>query len=191
MRIPKSMTRIANYAFAGCSGLTSIIVENGNTEYDSRENCNAIINTGTNELVVGCKNSIIPNSVTNIGEGAFMYCNDLVSVTIPNSVISIGSYAFYGCRGLNSVTIGSGITDIYHCAFSSCRSLTDVYCYAEVVPNTDKDVFSISMTYSHNNRLELGVSVIESNLHVPKNSMSLYEQEYPWKLFKSIVGINQ
>ena len=187
MRIPKSMTRIANYAFTGCSGLTSIVVENGNTEYDSRENCNAIINTGTNELVVGCKNSIIPNSVTNIGEGAFMHCNDLVSVTIPNSVISIGSYAFYGCRGLNSVTIGSGITDIYDCAFSSCRSLTDVYCYPEVVPNTDEDAFSKTSLFI--NRIR--VFVIESTLHVPKNSMSLYEQEYPWKLFKSIVGINQ
>ena len=71
VEIPNSVTSIGNYAFFECSGLTSIKVENGNSVYDSRENCNAIIETATNKLIVGCQNTIIPNSVTSIGDYAF------------------------------------------------------------------------------------------------------------------------
>ena len=84
--------------------MESIAVDNGNSTYDSRNNCNAIIETATNTLITGCKNTVIPNSVTSIGGYAFYYCSDLTSVTIPNSVTSIGNYAFSGC---------SGLTDIY------------------------------------------------------------------------------
>ena len=66
--IPNSVTFISNWVFAGCSGLESITVENGNNRYDSRNNCNAIIETSTNTLIAGCKNTVIPNSVTSIGE---------------------------------------------------------------------------------------------------------------------------
>ncbi|MCQ2243060.1 MAG: leucine-rich repeat domain-containing protein [Bacteroidaceae bacterium] len=101
--IPNSVTSIGNYAFSGCSGLTSITVENGNPNYDSRDNCNAIIETSTNTLKSGCQNTIIPNSVTSIGEMAFLDCSGLTSVTIPNSVKSIGDYAFNFCTGLKEI----------------------------------------------------------------------------------------
>ncbi len=101
--IPNSVTTIGGSAFSGCSGLTSIIVENGNSFYDSRNNCNAIIETATNTLIVGCKNTIIPNSVTTIGGSAFSGCSGLTSITIPNSVTSIGDWAFESCTGLTSV----------------------------------------------------------------------------------------
>ena len=124
--IPNSVTRIGSFAFHNCSGLTSVIVESGNTKYDSRNNCNAIIETASNTLVVGCKNTIIPNSVTSIGSSAFYGCTGLTSITIPNSVTSIGSSAFYGCSGLTTVTIPNSVTSIGRGAFSDCSGLTSV-----------------------------------------------------------------
>ena len=94
--IPNSVTSIGSSAFENCTGLTSIIVATGNANYDSRDNCNAIIETATNTLVAGCKNTLIPNSVTSIGDYAFSDCTGLKSITIPNSVTSIGEWAFYG-----------------------------------------------------------------------------------------------
>ena len=92
--IPNSVTSIGGDVFSGCSGLTSIVVNKGNSVYDSRNNCNAIIKTSTNELVLGCKTTKIPNSVTSIGGGAFSGCSCLTSIEIPNSVTTIKSYAF-------------------------------------------------------------------------------------------------
>ena len=92
--IPNRVTSIGNYAFSGCSGLTSITVSSGNTKYDSRNNCNAIIETSSNKLIFGCKNTVIPNNVTSIGSKAFYYCSGLTSITIPNGVTSIGTNAF-------------------------------------------------------------------------------------------------
>ena len=124
--IPNSVTSIGDGAFCECSGLTSVVVEEGNAVYDNRENCNAIIETASNTLLAGCKNTTIPNSVTTIGWNAFERCYGLTSVTIPNSVTSIGYYAFYGCSGLTSVTIGNSVTSIGWQAFYDCSSLTSV-----------------------------------------------------------------
>ena len=122
--IGTAVTTIGNYAFQSCTGLTSIKVENGNSVYDSRDNCNAIIETASNTLIAGCKNTTIPNTVTAIGDYAFYGCSGLTSITIPNSVTTIGRGAFYGCTGLTSVTIGS--SSIGSGVFSDCTSLTNV-----------------------------------------------------------------
>ena len=122
--IPNSVTSIGSYAFHSCCSLSSIVVESGNTIYDSRDNCNAIIKTATNSLIAGCPNTIIPNSVTRIGDDAFAGRSSLVSITIPNSVTSIGSYAFYACTSLTSISIPNSVTSIGGYAFTECSSLT-------------------------------------------------------------------
>ena len=103
--IPNSVTSIGSYAFRDCSGLNTIHVDSENKVYDSRDNCNAIIETARNELIAGCKTTVIPNSVTSIGYEAFWDCIGLTSITIPNSVTNIGEYAFAGCNSLTSVKV--------------------------------------------------------------------------------------
>jgi hypothetical protein len=156
--------------------LTSITVEEGNSKYDSRDNCNAIIETGTNKLLLGCKNTVIPNSVTSIGNYAFSNCTGLTSITIPNSVTSIGDAAFYFCTGLTSVIIGNDIKEIGWSAFEYCTNLTDVYCYAESVPTTDSNAFCDS-------------PVENATLHVPASAVDAYKAATPWSNFKEIVAL--
>ena len=124
--IPNSVTSIGGAAFRGCTGLTSILVNSDNSIYDSRDNCNAIIETKTNKLIAGCSNTLIPNSVTSIGDSAFRGCTGLTSITIPDSVTRIGNGAFYGCTGLTSVTIPNSVTSIGGAAFSECTGLTSI-----------------------------------------------------------------
>ena len=143
--IGNSVTNIGRSTFADCYSLMSMIVESGNTVYDSRENCNAIIETASNTLIAGCQNTIIPNSVTSIGEYAFYACHPLTSITIPNSVTSIGDYAFSGCYSLTSITIPNSVTSIGHSAFSGCSSLTSI-----TIPNSVTSIgdYAFSGCYS-------------------------------------------
>ena len=114
--------------------MKGIKVDAGNTKYDSRNNCNAIIETASNTLIAGCKNTIIPNSVTRIGGYAFSGCTGLTSVTIPNSLTSIGYHMFANCSGLTSVTIPNSVTSIGDYAFSGCSGLAEVTCKAKTPP---------------------------------------------------------
>ena len=124
--IPDSVTSIDDYAFADCTGLSSITVSSGNKNYDSRNNCNGIIETATNALIYGCKNTDIPDSVTCIGCGAFRGCTGLTSITIPDSVTNIDYDAFRGCTGLTSITIPDSVTSIDSYTFSGCTGLTSI-----------------------------------------------------------------
>ena len=139
--IPNSVTSIGSKAFYDCDSMTSIVVEEGNSIYDSRDNCNAIIKTASNTLLIGCQNTNIPISVTSIGEDAFYDCSGLTSITIPNSVISIGKSAFFGCSGLTSITIPNNVTSIGEYAFGMCSGVTSI-----TIPNSmtsiEKSTFS-------------------------------------------------
>lgn len=129
--IGSGVTNIGNDAFNGCINLTSIVVDSSNTIYDSRDNCNAIIETSTNRLIAGCNNTVIPNSVVSFNNGVFYNCTGLTNVVIPDSVTSIGQSVFASCISLTSVTIGSGVTSIGDSAFASCSGLTKV-----LIPHT-------------------------------------------------------
>ena len=116
-------------SFSGLDQITTlneISVYPTNTKYDSREECNAIIETSTNILVRGCSTTIIPNSVIGIKSSAFENCQNLVNITIPDSVTSIGDGAFEGCDDLVSVTFSKNITYIGSRAFYSCDKLSDI-----------------------------------------------------------------
>ena len=115
--IPSTVKYIQGTPFSECWYRSSIVVESGNTIYDSRENCNAIIETATNTLILGCQNTIIPNTVTSIGDAAFYGCVSITSITIPRSVTSIGDYAFSYCSSLTSITIPESVITIGGYAF--------------------------------------------------------------------------
>ena len=109
-------------AFHG-SILDSIVVSDENKELDSRENCNAIINTANNELVLGCKNTKIPESVESIGDMAFACCDGLTSIDIPESVCFIDKGAFYGCNDLHTVTFQGRVE------FAEKEFIRDHHCF--------------------------------------------------------------
>ena len=175
--IPNTVTYIGNHAFKGCSGLTSMVVESGNPKYDSRNNCNAIIETASNTLIYGCKNTIIPNSVTLIDDNAFYGCTGLTSVTIPNTVTYIGNGAFEGCSGLTSVTIGNSVTTIGNGAFSECNILSTI---------TSKIENPESVTY-YGYVIFKGVSTNYCKLYVPVGTVESYKFTYPWRNFSNII----
>ena len=208
IKIPVSVTSISEGAFSGCSGLTSIIVEESNTAYYSR-NCNAIIETASNMLIAGCINTTIPNGVTSIGSGAFSGCSGLTSITIPASVTSIGSGAFYGCSGLTSITIpngvshidllttggcsglksitiGNGLTRISAFSFVGSGNVTDVYCYAETVP----DIVHNTLDWRENDHYLFGHRMENTTLYVPAGSVDAYKANSEWNdNFKEILPI--
>ena len=164
--IPNSVTRIERFAFSDCSGLTSVTIPNSVTsigEY-AFSGCSSLTSV------------TIPNSVTSIGNSTFSNCSSLTSVTIPNSVTSIGGCAFEYCSGLTSVTIGNSVKYIGKNAFAKCSKLENVYCYAEKVPSTDGTAFE-------------GSGIEYSTLHVLGSSLSSYKTTAPWSEFGTIKAL--
>lgn len=156
--IPNSVTNIGSRVFSDCSALTSIIVDKQNSVYDSREGCNAIINSSSNELVAGCKKTIIPNSVRRIGVGAFYECTGLTSIMIPNNITAIGESAFEGCSSLTSVI---------------CKAQTPPsfgFCSFGYYSNTD----DYSIYYN-------------ATLYVPIGTVNAYKNADGWKNFANII----
>ena len=123
--IPQSVIQIGGWITSRCP-INSIRVESGNTIYDSRNNCNAIIETASNTIVRGCKNTIIPQNIETIGESAFSYCASLTSISIPRSVTSIESDAFRDCTDLTTLFLPASVESIGERAFSGCTGLTSI-----------------------------------------------------------------
>ncbi len=116
IEIPGSVTSIGDYVFDGCRSLTSITIPEGVTSIgdDAFLDCTSLTNIN------------IPDSVTSIGKWAFYNCDSLTNINIPNSVTSIGSGAFSYCLSLTSITIPEGVTSIGSGAFHWCASLTNI-----------------------------------------------------------------
>ena len=112
--IPDHVTKISDFAFAGCHELSSIILHDHVTTIGN----GAFASSGLSSIK-------LPNSLKSIANGAFASCS-LTSIKFPDSLKSIGSEAFSHCEGLTSVIIPDGITEIHDWTFSSCKNLTSV-----------------------------------------------------------------
>lgn len=117
--IPSSVTSLGGSCIKDCQHLASMSVDVNNPVYDSRENCNAIIEKKTNTMLFGCINTVIPSSVTSLGGSCFSGCS-FTSITIPSSVTSLGDNCFRDCSSLESITIPSSVTKIEYDCFSGC-----------------------------------------------------------------------
>ena len=185
--IPASVTSIGHNdsydwpygssAFAACEDLASIVVSPDNTVFDSRNNCNAIINTETNTLIEGCKQSVIPESVKEIGMTAFNGITGLTSIEIPEGVEKVSHMAFSGCSNLSYISLPSTMKRIESFAFSYCKNLQEMRCYANTPPE------------SYYNNVFDNSSVTDATLKVPEEAIEVYKASNLWKLFKIITEI--
>lgn len=155
------VTSIGNYAFQGCSGLTSIDIPSGITSIGDNafENCRGFTSVD------------IPSSVTSIGDNAFKNCRSLTSVDIPSGVTSIGNGTFNQCRSLTSVDILSGVTSIGGGAFYYCSGLTSVTVRATTPPTLGTNVF----LSTHNSLV----------IYVPSESVNAYKTATNWSTYAS------
>ena len=117
----------------------------------------------------------IPNTVTDIGVGAFQY-SALTSIIIPNGVTKIWAGAFHHCTSLKSVTLPNSITQIQRDAFRDCTALTTVVCEAVQVPDCQHNIFA-------------NIPFLEATLYVPKESLEDYKSAIYWKDFGTILPI--
>ena len=196
IRIPRSATDIHITAFEGCDALCSIVVEEGNAIFDSREGCNAIIKTADNTLVVGCKGTQIPLSVTKIGPSAFQLCRGLQSIFIPGSVVSIDDHAFAHCTQLKAVTLPDGLKTIGQSVFwwSGLSELT--------IPASVRSIGACAFWMPGLKKL---TSLIENPmptfkicdlettspvLYVPKGAVERYKATSSWNEFLEIRELN-
>lgn len=196
--IPDSVETIGLNPFQSCYSMGSMTVDSNNTHYDSRNNCNAIIHTSDNTLISGCRNTVIPNTVTAIadnafdgvlttfsspsgpttisipnsviyvGDSAFYACNSLTSLSFPDSVTSIGGLALYNCTALRTVTFGTGLTSINSHTFYNCSALQSITFRSVVPPSMGTP---LSDVFPNTN---------DCPIYVPSGSVSAYKNATGW-----------
>ncbi|MCQ2253941.1 MAG: leucine-rich repeat protein [Bacteroidaceae bacterium] len=186
IEIPAYVSSIGQSAFESNEYLKSIVVDKFNTKYDSRDNCNAIIETTSNNLIQGSGETIIPNGIVRIKSLAFYGIGELESIIIPNSVTNIEDYAFGCCWNLSSVTLGGSVKNIGKGAFQVCQLLKDFFCFSEEVPSAVENKY-------YDGAMGTGTffdAFIENaTLHVPASALEAYKSTAPWSDFGTIVAI--
>lgn len=183
--IPNTVTEIGEYAFIYVNN----IVYSGSVStrllgakcINGYVEGNFVYRNAKKKELCGCSAAtegkvVIPESVTSLGNNAFMYCSGITSVSIPNSIMSISQMAFYGCTGLTSITLPSNIQQLAEYAFFGC-SLETVYCYSTTPPKMGGTSFDVD---DKTNKYDI-------TLYVPYESKTAYETaEFYWMYFKKI-----
>ena len=172
--IPKSVISIDIEEYLAlldaCNSLTSIIVDEDNPVFDSRDNCNAIIETASNKLIAGCTTTTIPEGITTIGTYAFSGFDNLASITLPQSLKHIETGAFHKL-GLQEINIPENVVSIAPYAIS-CRQLETVRTYIiDPIDIPEKAFYQISPN---------------ANLYVPQGTVEKYKAKKGWNIFKYI-----
>lgn len=189
--IPIGVTYIGP-AFDYCQALASIEVESGNQHYDSRNGCNAIIETASNTLIAGCKNTMIPSDITSISYCAFSGCRGLTSVDIPKGVTTIKQQAFAHCDGLTSVTIPGGVKSIEDYAFQGCSGLTSVNIengVKSVGTAVFKDCISLTSVTIPSSLTCLGDNMFENCISLTSMSIPNTVTDVGWSTFSGCSGL--
>jgi len=200
IHIGKLVSEIGTNVFGSCNNLSTVVVEEGNETYDSRSNCNAVIRKSDVVLIQGCKNSVVPNGVTGIGERAFngssvdqislpsslsyigsyaFGSSKIKSIEIPEGVTRIGDHAFFLCGQLTSIQLPSTLTTIEYSAFNSCSLLLDIVSKIEVPFSINDNVFDDSKKIIYTNAV----------LSVPEGKIETYRSIDGWKNFVNIQKI--
>ena len=179
LHIPSSLDSIPSGTFSYCPNLTAITVADGNSKFDSRSNCNAIIETATGTLLRGCVNTVIPKDVEHIAAEAFYNCKSLEKIVIPDAVQTIGYEAFYGCTSLTSITFGAGVRELGIAVFPwESPSLDSPYLETIVFRGATPPTFT-----SPNLEYELSQYHMCTQLLVPEGSLAAYQSADVWKNF--------
>ena len=143
LNVGYSSATITANTFGRRNNITTITVDERNRVYDSRNDCNAIIETSSDTVLFGCKGTVIPNDIVRVGNESFSDCNGLTNISVPASVTSIGQYAFSDSSDLTSISLSDGLTTIEKYAFASCTSLSSI-----TIPNTVTSIGEYAFYYA-------------------------------------------
>ena len=201
--IPSCVDSIGNGLFDwNRSRMKRVVVSEDNMFYDSREDCNAVIETQSNKLVAACEYTVVPNSIVEIGDRAFENLIELKEIELPPSITKIGDYGFCG-SGLERIDVPEGTDSIGRFCFSNCINMTSCNLPSSLVylsrlsfdGNINlKDIWVFNQTpdniiYDSSVRIFDDTTKENAVLHVPKGTIDKYKSLFEWKKFKNIVEI--
>ena len=197
IEIPANVSQIREKAFSFCRKLSSIKVSADNRVYDSRNNCNAIIETATNTLNTGCKTTVIPESVTaigpdafagsqfteitipsgvkTIGDEAFLCCDQFSEIVIPEGVESIGTSCFHSCYTMETIELPNSLKTLSAWSLGNCKGLVNLVTYIESPYEIHEDVFGDNYEV-----------FTRAKLYVPKGKKSTYQRTECWSMFENV-----